>query len=407
MPQLPFEPSMRVGIISAEYPPAVGGVGDHSARLARELTALGHTVQVVTSHGPAQEGDEGGLRQTRVMRMVRRWDWRIFGSLPRLARRQAWDVMHVQYQPAAFGLHPAINLLPRWVRRDRHAPAVVTTFHDLREPYLFPKAGALRQMAVRALARGSDGLIAVAEEDLAKLAEWTVGTGLRTALEHISLGNQMDADPPTDFSPAQWRADFGIPASSFLLGHLGFANRGRALDQLLMAVSQLVGAGHDVHLLMIGEQLGASDRSNRAYLGEIERLAAAPPLDGRVHWTGYQELNEISGWLRCLDLAVLPFVRGASLRHTTLIAAWAQGLPVVTTDPARVATWLRGEAAVAATSEPTADALAGAIAALIDDPGRREQLAMRAQEFAARFAWPGVARRTVGVYRAARTLRAG
>ena len=58
MPQLPFEPSMRVGIISAEYPPAVGGVGDHSARLARELTALGHTVQVVTSHGPAQEGDE-------------------------------------------------------------------------------------------------------------------------------------------------------------------------------------------------------------------------------------------------------------------------------------------------------------------------------------------------------------
>ena len=35
---------MRIGIVSGEYPPHVGGVGDQAARLARELIARGHTV---------------------------------------------------------------------------------------------------------------------------------------------------------------------------------------------------------------------------------------------------------------------------------------------------------------------------------------------------------------------------
>ena len=32
---------MRIGLISAEYPPRTGGVGDHTARLANELRSLG------------------------------------------------------------------------------------------------------------------------------------------------------------------------------------------------------------------------------------------------------------------------------------------------------------------------------------------------------------------------------
>ncbi|HVG98087.1 MAG TPA: glycogen/starch synthase, partial [Chloroflexota bacterium] len=40
---------MRVGIVSGEYPPDVGGVGDQAARLAAELASGGHDVQVVTS----------------------------------------------------------------------------------------------------------------------------------------------------------------------------------------------------------------------------------------------------------------------------------------------------------------------------------------------------------------------
>ncbi|MBK9234160.1 MAG: hypothetical protein IPO15_25800 [Anaerolineae bacterium] len=60
-------------------------------------------------------------------------------------------VVLIQYQTAAFGLHPAVNLLPGWLRLrlGRRRPRLITTFHDLKFPYLFPKAGPLRLAAVR------------------------------------------------------------------------------------------------------------------------------------------------------------------------------------------------------------------------------------------------------------------
>ncbi|HEU5315985.1 MAG TPA: glycosyltransferase, partial [Chloroflexota bacterium] len=155
---------MRIGLISAEYPPAIGGVGDHTARLARELVAAGQNVDVLTGRtlaGPP-------ATHPAALRRIRRWDPRILLQVPRIARERLWDVLHIQYQPAAYALHGAINLLPWFVR----GPAVVTTFHDLRVPYLFPKAGPLRHAAVTALARGSAGAICVADTDLPQLRRW-------------------------------------------------------------------------------------------------------------------------------------------------------------------------------------------------------------------------------------------
>ena len=59
--------------------------------------------------------------------------------------------MHIQYQSAAYGLHPAVNYLPWRLRALQHRPAIGATFHDLRFPYIFPKAGPLRWQAVLAL----------------------------------------------------------------------------------------------------------------------------------------------------------------------------------------------------------------------------------------------------------------
>ncbi len=397
---------MRIGMISAEYPPAVGGVGDQTARLAQELVAVGHTVHVVTSAGPPQPLDLGPGRP-RVIRCVRRWDWCILTTLPRLARRSAWDVLHIQYQTAAYGLHPAINLLPAFVRRARDAPAIVTTFHDLRVPYLFPKAGPLRRWAVRLLARGSDGIIAVAEEDLPALLAWTVGTGGRAAVERVPLGNPLEAEPPPDFDRAAWRARLGVGPSAFLAGHYGFVNRSKAVDALVEAIALLAESGREVHLLMLGDEVGTADRSNRAYLEEVRRLITARRLETRVHWTGYQEPAALAAWLRCLDVAVLPFRDGASLRRTTLIAAWTNGVPVVTTAPARPVDWLRERDAAPALALPAPQptALARALLELQDDPARRVALSAAGRAFASRFSWPLVARRTLDLYRAARAAR--
>ena len=97
------------------------------------------------------------------------------------------------------------------------------------------------------------------------------------------------------------------------------------------------------------------------------------------------------------------------------MAALANGLPIVSTLPARrsplagpAAFWLgAGPAAVAVRDGEAislippddADALASALIRLADDPDLRARLAEGARAAAARIAWPTLAAETLDVYR--------
>lgn len=393
---------MRIGLISAEYPPRTGGVGDHTARLAHELRGLGHGVQVVTSYGTNSPDDDNLARGSRVQRIVDRWDWRILFSLPRLAIRQAWDVAHIQYQPGAYALNGAICLLPRFLRRRPTAPAVVTTFHDLAVPYLFPKVGKLRRRFVQDMAQNSDGILSVSDDSVGQLYGWTAGLGHQIAVAHVPLGNHFDEAPPPGFDRDAWRADRGIGPGSIVLGHLGFVNASKAVDATVTAMAMLVAAGHDAHLLMIGQVVSATDPDSGRYLDSLISMIGKLGLSDRVHWTSRVSVPDAVGWLRCVDIMSLPFRDGASLRRTSLIAAWAQGIPVVTTEPSMPVDWLRGTPPVEIAYAPDPQAIAIAIDKLIMSPDLRQELQTRGQEFATRFEWPSVVASTLNLYREAR-----
>lgn len=141
--------STDVLFVSGEYPPDVGGVGDYTERLRTALAERGWPSRVLSR---AQVG---------------RWDARSLLWLLRAAPRRG--VVHIQYQAGAYDLLGDVCLVPALLRRLRPGVRVVTTFHDVRVPYLFPRAGALRWQAVKLLARTSHAVIAADERDLAAL----------------------------------------------------------------------------------------------------------------------------------------------------------------------------------------------------------------------------------------------
>ena len=150
---------VRVGMITGEYPPLRGGIADYTQRLVGALGDLDVVPSVLTSQRAATERQESW-----VLPHVRRWDRSIWRLVAQSAQRRRWDLVHIQYQPAAYELRADITLLPWVLHRTMPHLKVVTTFHDLRVPYLFPKAGPLRQLMVRLLANRSDAVIAVAAE---------------------------------------------------------------------------------------------------------------------------------------------------------------------------------------------------------------------------------------------------
>jgi glycosyltransferase involved in cell wall biosynthesis len=370
-----------------------GGVGDYTREIGLALHALGNEVHVLA---PTQAGPVPGLT---VHPIVERWDWRCWGTLLDLVRNQKPDVVHVQYQAAAYAMHPAINFWPWRLRRmGTGRPRAVVTFHDLKVPYLFPKAGPVRRWVVNELARRSDAAITTNREDLGKLSEvLAYPPGL------IPIGSNIAPEPPATFDRDAVRSQWGAGPDDFLLCFFGFINDRKGVDTLLHALHALVSdpptAGR-VLLLFIGGRTGASDPTNIAYLDQIDALIAELGLEDRVHWTGYIPQRQVTASFMGADLCVLPYRDGVSFLHGTLHAALAHGMPILTTQPRVDLPELIQGQNVFMVAPDDAVALAVAIGQLAVDQALRQRIGAGAKVLAEMFSWDQIAAETLELYRA-------
>ena len=412
---------LRVALITAEYPPQQGGVGDYTACLAAALVRQGCAVEVLTTAPttgvPPPPLDPSGCAgadeasRVRVRREVRGWGWGLWRQMPGLLAASCAEVAIIQYQTGAYGLHPAINGLPGWLRRRRPGLPVLTTMHDLREPYLFPKAGRLRRTVNRRLMRDSAAIVVTNPQDAAALPP-----SLARRAAGIPIGANITPHPPPGWSRDAWRVARGIPLDAPLIAYFGFLNSSKGLTTLLAALQQVRAAGGyplgAVRLLMAGGGVGSSDPTNQAVADAITEQAAALGVADAIHWTGYVPPMGVSAALLSADLAVLPFADGASFRRGSLLAVMAHGLPVVTTTPppaekasrsgplVAFADWPRLHDAENALLAPVDDAaaLAAAITRVVRERLLRDRLAAGARKTAAWFDWDRIAREYLALF---------
>ena len=393
---------VRVCLVSGEYPPMQGGVGDYTRELARALVKTGHTVSVVTSH-KGTWGEPG----ISVFPVVRSWGYGCWGRIGRVRRETQADVLHIQYQTAAYGLHPAINLLPLRLRLSSRRPRTVITYHDLRVPYLFPKAGPLRRWVTEGPARWCDAAIATNIEDCAQLSSAGIPFHL------IPIGSNISTALPPGYDRAAWRAGIGVGASDTVLCYFGFLNESKGGETLIRTLWELVSQNRSVKLLMVGGQVGDSDPTNVAYLQRIKKLIADLRLEEYVYWTGFTSDAEVSASLVASDIALLPYRDGASYRRGSFMAALSHGLPIVSTKGPGAAplpsvlsvapdsvlpTLVDGDNVLLVAPDDPGSA-ARAIIRLMANLALRQRLATRSRILAQEFGWENIARRTTEIYR--------
>lgn len=380
---------MKIALLSAEYPPAPGGVGDYTRHLGAALVQRGHDVIVLTGTSGTADAEDGMPRVCRLA--LDRWDFRCWGAVRRALAGLRPEVLHIQYQTGAYGMHPAINFLPRRLRMRADRPRIVVTAHDLLPPYLFPKAGPLRNRVTRWLMIDADATVATNEEDAAQLRRWGVGE-VRRAPEVIPIGANIGVAPPPGYERGAWRSRLGIAPDETLIAYFGLISRSKGLDTLVQALTHLPDT---FRLLIIGGE--ATAPPDRAYAAEIRRRIAADDLARRVIITGHCPEADVSAHLLAADVAALPFADGASFRRGSLLAVLTHGIPAVTTFGAAA---LRDEEHALLTPPGDAVALAGAIARLADDRMLRSHLGEAGRALAAQFSWPAIAARHEQLYRA-------
>ena len=376
---------MRVGLVTGEYPPMPGGVGDFTHALGCALAELDVDVHVLTS---TAAGGRPTLAKSApaVHALIGRWSWLSLLRLRSLARALRLDLLNVQYQAAAFRLSAPIHFLPQVA-----GVPVVTTFHDLRIPYLFPKAGRLRQAAVTHLARKSAGVIVTNAGDEAELRR----RGGVARLTLIPIGSNIAPAPPAGYDRAAWRQQRGVQANDFLLGYFGFLSASKGGDTLISALSVLA---HDrkarVKLVMIGGS-EPTDAANAAFAAQLEKQIKRYDLEDVILRTGFVSPPEVSGHLLACEAVVLPYRDGASWRRGSLLAALAHGCAVITTTPAEPLPELRDGDNIRLVPPDSVPALVLAVTELLHAPEVRARMGAGARALAGQFAWEAIARRTL------------
>ncbi|MBM4422795.1 MAG: glycosyltransferase family 4 protein [Chloroflexi bacterium] len=368
---------LKIGLVTGEYPPMQGGVGDFSREVSLALAALGHRVHIITHAGAGADARPAPT----IHPIIRSWNLPSLFLIRRLARSLSLDIVNIQYQAAAYGMTPPIHCLPLIIG----APSVVT-FHDLRVPYLFPKAGALRRTAVNFLARSATGVIVTNPDDLSALQR---DPRIKRVIE-IPIGSNVTPNFQLQ-TPKSAIRNLQSAIRNPVVGYFGFLNASKGGGTLLRALAALP----DCKLLLIGGRTGSSDKTNAAFADEIESLAASLGVADRITRTGFLPPRETTEAFWSCDVMAMPYVDGVSFRRGTFMACLAHGMPTITTRPATPLPELRDGENIRLVPPEDPAALAAAIRELTADPALRARLSAGALALADNFTWDKIAARTV------------
>lgn len=361
---------MRIGLVSADFWPNVGGVAAHVVELGRELVRQGHEVHVVTRplEEPAHlEAEPFGMCVHRpLLARLRPFDgWSLRRWLREFLTRTPLDLLHVH------GLRP----LPA----TRRLPVpVVFTNHTSGFLQRIERGRWARQRVAQRM-RHVDLILAPSEE----LAEATLTLGLDVPVRYIPNG--VD---PVRFSPGR----------TAIRGRLGVSE----MDVMVLLARRLV-AKNGVRVLAeaargfirTGVRLVlAGDGPERAAVEQILRRDGVHPS---AVFLGSVPNADMPDLYRAADVSVLPsFLEATSI---TGLESMSTGLPLVGTNVGGIPALIDDGQTGLLVPPGDPPALAAAIRRLCDSPAERARLGAAARRRVVdEFAWSVITARTVQMY---------
>lgn len=186
-------------------------------------------------------------------------------------------------------------------------------------------------------------------------------------------------------SAALARDKYGLP-DGYLLS-LGTREPGKNRMTLFRALTFLREDGHDIHLAVVGQTGWKVD--------EEQGLLVELGLQDRVHFTGYVPQADLPALYNGATAFVFPSLyEGFGL---PVLEAMACGVPVITSNVSALPEVAGGAALLVDPHD--AEAIARAIARVIDEPALARLLARAGIERAAEFTWERCAAATLDAYR--------
>jgi glycosyltransferase involved in cell wall biosynthesis len=347
-------------ILTGEYPPHPGGVGDYTYHVASGLSRAGDPVTVWTTPASGPTPEVPGVT---VRRQPDLWAPRGLARLSRaLDAEPAPRRLLIQYTPFNWGYRGLNVAFGRWLlRRGRSGDDIWTMVHEVYYSFQILDRPT-RWLIAAATAWNIRNVLAASRRVFYTIPAWE--PLLRQYSPHRDQPRAWLPVPanvlpvPDPEAVARLRARVA-PEGRKVLGYFG--TFGSHTGMLLDVLNRLLPGHPDRTALLIGR-------------GGSKFAADHPELAPQLAVADGLPFEDVSIHLQACDLMIQPYVDGVSTRRTTVMAALAHGLPVVSAVGALSEPFWSDSGAVALAEQNEPDALAAAAEALLSDPARQTRL---------------------------------
>jgi polysaccharide biosynthesis protein PslF len=386
---------MNVLMITDTFPPLISGVADYTAFLVGELASLGVRVTVLTSKGDTGDDAGGGSRAgdgVEVLRIMPHWKMSDSAQILRVVNRlERGTLVHIQYGSGSYGKRPMINVLPLLFRIYRRGYPVVVTLHE------FPRERErlLYRMRTLPMLLAAHALIFVDPADEKILRRWARFNMDR--INYIPVASNIPPVPVTDPERRDWRQALGLEDDMPVVAFFGGIYPPKGFPDLFEAIVDLRRDNFPVRLLVIGG-FEPWIESVAPYQREI-RKALRPGIEaGWIKLVDKSPPDVVARCLHASDVAAFPFLNGASPNRGSLLAAIAQGVPVVTTKGPDTPEGFQDQFGVALVPSRDVRALRMCLRDLIMSHERRDGLKEKALKASRQLSWASIAQATWELY---------
>jgi len=377
------DPNLRVLIVTGDFPPHLGGIGDYSEKLADAMNKLhGVTCDVLTTRPSPTSPDDGTTRSFNLMRSVPDWTFAHRKFILDVVRN--YDVINIQYPGVAYGRKPFINLLPTLMRTGAKHVASTVTIHDFR---VMSQKWRLRTWP---MLNNVHGVVHVDPGDWPVIRTWITRFKPPPSV-CVPIASNVEVLPCSVSDRIAWRKELDIADDELAVAYFGVIYLHKGIDEMFEAVRRVrQSTGRKIRNIILGD----FDREEP----ELQQLQRRIESEPSTTWVRKATLQQVSRGLHASDFSALPFHSGTSINRSSMLAALAHGLPTVTTRGHVTPPDILDRFDLLLVAPKSVEELAREIERLVTDDALRAKMRASSQDPLRQVTWEAVARKTADFY---------
>ena len=317
---------MRILMFTNTFTPHVGGVARSVQQFARQFRLTGHQVVVVAPEFPDAFPHEAGVIRIPAVQRFNGSDFSVPVPIPGYLNRSVQD-----FQPDVVHTHHPFLLGDTALRVSATLDIpIVFTHHTQYERYTHYVPGdsdTMKKFAI-ALSVGFCNLCDAVVAPSETIRERLIRQGVTRPIEEIPTGVEVGLFAAGDGDA--FRQQLEIPATDFVVGHVGRLAPEKGIDFLAAAVASFIGSKPNARFLVAGT--GTSEAT-------IERAFDSAGVTDRLVMLGSLERKQLADVYAAMD--VFAFASQSETQGMVLTEAMAASTPVVAVDASGVREVLR------------------------------------------------------------------